>query len=151
MARAASGQLCRQSPTAEGRWAPSMAWQLCSDAETVPLPGPNRIRADLKMDFENHSNRSLLLESFQSKKGGNNEMSAIFTPSPRDTLPAELPSAESLSPVGPARPRLMGKEENGALSFCMATELFPAWCWACWEKAGACQRELESNLSGHKR
>lgn len=57
-------------------------WQLCSNIEVIQLPSPNLIRADLKMDFANHSDRSVLLETLQSEKGENNKTPPIYSPSP---------------------------------------------------------------------
>lgn len=68
------------------RWAPGSPGQLCASATTVQLPGLDLIRADLKMDFANHSNRSLLLESFRSKKREDNNMPAICSSSRCDLL-----------------------------------------------------------------
>ena len=69
------------------------------------------IRIDLKMNFANHSNRSLFLANFQSKKGENNKMSPICSPSLRFAAcsPHALPSTEPLSPEGSTS---LGLREN---------------------------------------
>lgn len=36
----------------------ALLWQLWNDAEILQLPGPNLIRADLKMHFASHLNLS---------------------------------------------------------------------------------------------
>ena len=60
----------------------SVAFGSCvTTRKTIQLPDLKLIRVDLKMDFANHSNRSLFLASFQSKKGENNKMSPISSPS----------------------------------------------------------------------
>lgn len=96
--------------TPEGKVASSMGWQLRNDAEIIPLPGPNRIRADLKKDCENYSNRSLLLESFQSERGGNNKMPAICTP-PQAQSP-HSPQNGVIIPSRSRKPKTDGKGEK---------------------------------------
>lgn len=84
-------------------------WQRCNNAEIIQLPGPNLIRADLKMNFASHLNRSLFLESFQSEKEKTIKCLQFAVPPSEICFmrPHALPGTESLSPVGPASLRLM--------------------------------------------
>lgn len=109
-------------------------WQLCTNTETVQLPGLNFIRVDLQMDFANHSHRSLFLESFQSKKGENNKMPPICTPSLWDLLH----SAPRLSPALSHYPQWVPQAQDWwktreiwPTAVCMGSELPSPCCWAC--------------------
>lgn len=150
-------ELCGQPDTADGEGehlAP--LWQLCNDAEIIQLPGPNLIRADLKMNFASHLNRSLFLESFQSEKEKTIKCLQFAVP-PSEICymrPHALPGTESLSPVGPASLTLMENKRN-IVSSCLH-----------WIKAalpalgrivlavggqGGCGGKLEANLPGYGR